>query len=205
MTQKSATPSLEDMLSNEVVSNVNYQKEIASFIEGLEVPTLKDGDQKGQPDIPLLINQLLDGSKGVVGKYLNPDNRDPKWIPDYTRLQGFFESQSNIVENGKLRREVREALINQYITIPDNYVVERGQGRLLTSTLDRVKSFGKGMASTVSEKYLIPLIEGAKTIERAVANSGRTITSYLQKAKEWYATKGTIEGFEPAYAIVKPK
>ncbi|MBI2658713.1 hypothetical protein HYX05_01245 [Candidatus Woesearchaeota archaeon] len=198
MSEKTKTPSLEEMLSTEAEGGVKYASAIAGFLDGIGVPTKDD-----KPDIDALIKSLVEGAKPVLGSNLNPDAKDPQWLPAYDAIKNLFETYKNPVENGKLRKEVKDALANLYETTAQNYIVSRAQGRVQTSPVEPGKEFGKAIATSTSNKYLTALIDAAKTPAEVASRVSQAITDLYSKAKQWYALNGNLSGFQPAYATGK--
>ena len=196
MSEKPKTPSLEEMLSAEAEGGVKYASAIAGFLDGVAVPDTKDG----KPDIDALIKNLVEGAKPVLGSNLNPDVKDPQWLPAYDAIKNLFETYKNPVENGKLRKEVKDALANLYESTAQNYIVSRAQGRVQTLPVEPGKEFGKAIATSTSNKYLTALIEAAKTPAEIASRASQAITDFYSKAKQWYALNGNLNGFQPAYA-----
>ena len=190
------TPSLEEMLETEITGGVTFSSKVGDFLDNLSIPTTKDG----KPDITALINNLLEGAKGVVKSHLTPDSKDPQWLPSAAAYQNILDTYQNAVENGRLRKEVKDALINLYESTAQQYIIARGQGRVNTSTLEKGKEFATSEADKTSNKYLIKLIEGAKTAEQVASRAVQVMQDLYGKAKQWYNLHGDLVGFKPAYA-----
>lgn len=195
---KTQTPSLEEMLSTEAMNGVSYATEIEGFIDGATAP-VKDGKQ----DVATFISDLVEKTQAIAGKYFS-DPKNPRWVPNIVQLQGFFETYRNPFDkNGKLRQEVKTALKGVYTNTSDTYVAERADGRLLSKPIEAGKQFGVGGAKATSNKFLVPIIEGAHTVERVAQHASRVVRDYLTKAKEWYQVNGSLNGFKEAYAFGK--
>ena len=196
MADKPKIPSLEEMLSTEAEGGVKYASAIAGFFDRVSVPMTKEG----KPDIDALIKSLVEGAKPVLGSNLNPDIKDPAWLPAYDAIKNLFDTYKNPVEKGALRKEVKDALVNLYESTAQNYIVSRAQGRIQTSPVEPGKEFGKTLATNTSNKYLTALIEAAKTPAEVASRASQAITDLYNKAKQWYALNGDLKGFQPAYS-----
>ena len=185
---KIQTPGLGEMFDSEVNSGVAYSSKVASFIENLKVPTTKDD----KPDISKLIEQLISGTKEIV-KSLNPDHKDPQWVPDYEALSNIFKTYGRILQDDKLRKEVRDAVINAYVTTAQNYIISRQQGRVTRVPIEEGKKFGEEIATETSNKALVPLINSATTPNEVAGRVSAVLNDVYGKRQQGYGLHGSFD------------
>ncbi len=182
------TPNLGEMFDTEVNSGVAYSSKVATFIESLGVPTTKDS----KPDVSKLIEQLISGTKKVV-KELNPDSKDPQWVPDYEALSNIFKTYDDIIQDGKLRKEVRDAVVNAYVTTAQNYIISRQQGRITRVPIEEAKNFSEGIAKETSNKALVSLIKSSITPTEVAGRVSPVLSDVYGKRQQGYGLHGNLD------------
>lgn len=189
-------PSLGQMFDAEVKAGVGkYMKHISTFLENYKVPLTKDG----KPNIEKLIDAITSFAKAEVGAHFK-DELNPQWIPGKPLLYSLFEDIENIVQDGKIRKEVRDQIIGLYDRAYSEYTLARTDGRIQTSPKSEGVNFGEDYANRTSRKDVIPSIERAETVEKLAARIRTVAEDYMNKAKQWQVRYGNLDKFSAAYA-----
>lgn len=189
-------PSLGQMFDTEVAAGVGkYMKHITAFLENYKVTLAKDG----KPNIEKLIDDITSFAKTEVGAHFK-DMYNAQWIPSKPLLYSLFEDVEKLVEDGKIRKEVRDQIIGLYDRAYSEYTVARTDGRIQTSPKADGVGFGEDYATRTSRKDLIPSINRAETVEKLAARIRAVTEEYMLKAKQWQVRFGNLDKFAATYA-----
>src|SRR3989344_3858373 len=187
-------PSLEQMVLESSAAGVGFSDAMSRAIDHAHVP-MKDG----APDVDVFIKHLIHEASGIAQTYLK-DGREPRSMPGYEQLKTVLETTPDATKDGHLTIRGKQALINVYESTVAEYITQREETRFAAASPDDAKSSGKSLANTVSDKFLTPLIEKARTAAETAARVRTAISDAYQKARQYVQSYGNSDGFVPAYA-----
>ncbi len=190
-------PSLETMVLEESERGVSFTSSVAAAIDHINVPVDKDN----KPDMDAFIRQLVHETTEIAEKALKESPKyNPSWLPGYDAIKSTLETTAGAIKDGHLTMDGKNALIQLYNSTVDQYIGQRGQSRFQAADLKDSKGSAHKLAEATSNKYLIPLIDAAKTGAELAGRIGAAVNDAIEKARRYRQTYGSAEGFAKAYA-----